>query len=89
MTTSLTTEPRAPERELGRLLALFRDELGVDVTERDLDTDLDVLPGWDSVHLLRLVMLLEQDTGMRLPLPDVLEARTVRRLHTLVADGRP
>lgn len=82
---------RRARHELADLIGLFRDELGVELTERDLDTDLDALPGWDSVHLLRLVMLLEEGSGRRLSLPDVLEARTVRRLHTLVgrAGGRP
>ncbi|MGW0737465.1 acyl carrier protein [Streptomyces sp. NPDC002851] len=87
-TESAGNEPARTESagtELAGLIALFRDELGVELTERDLDTDLDALPGWDSVHLLRLVLLLEEGTGRRLPLPDVLEARTVRRLHTLVS----
>ncbi|MHC0430222.1 acyl carrier protein [Streptomyces sp. O3] len=77
----LGNEPR-----LADLVRLFRDDLGVELSEPDVDTDLDALPGWDSVHLLRLVMLLEQGTGRRLPLPAVLEARTVRQLHALLAD---
>jgi acyl carrier protein len=75
------------EPTLTDLLALFTDQLGVEVSESDVDTDLDALPRWDSVHLLRLVMLVEAGTGRRLPLPAVIEARTLRRLHAVITAG--
>ncbi|MCX3061381.1 acyl carrier protein [Streptomyces beihaiensis] len=79
----LSTDPR-----LADVLGLFTDDLGVEVTERDVDTDLDELHGWDSVNLLRLIMLVEQATGRRLALPAFLEARTIRRIHALLGpDG--
>ncbi|WP_419992804.1 acyl carrier protein [Streptomyces boninensis] len=73
------------EPDLGDIVGLFRDDLGVELTAREADVELDDLPGWDSMNLLRLIMLVEQGTGRRLPLPDVLQARTVRQLHHLIA----
>ncbi|MFD7033105.1 acyl carrier protein [Streptomyces sp. NPDC059917] len=73
---------------LADFLRLLRDELGLDLTEQQAAADFDTLPAWDSVHLLRLVMLLEQETGRRVPVSSVLQARTMRQIHSLVTtDG--
>jgi acyl carrier protein len=64
-------------------VALVRDELGLPVTAEDAARSLDEVPGWDSVHLLWLLTVLEQATGRRLTMPDVLEAATLEGIYGL------
>lgn len=68
------------------LVALVRDELGLPVTIDDVGRNLDQIPGWDSMHLLLLSTTLEQRTGRRISLPDVLEASSLEGLYA-VATG--
>ncbi|MFP3992331.1 acyl carrier protein [Streptomyces sp. E11-3] len=57
----------------------------MDVWEVDLDTMVDELPVWDSVYLLRLLTVLEEDTGRALPMRLILEARTLEQIRTHAA----
>lgn len=62
------------------------DDLGLDVGgATGADTALTDLPGWDSLNLLRLVALLEQ-SGHRVPVHRLLEAHSLRDIHTLVKE---
>lgn len=62
---------------------LVSDELGVPVTAEDIGTNLDELPGWDSVNMLRLIVVMERVTGRSFSLPSFLEAQTLERIYTL------
>jgi acyl carrier protein len=64
---------------------LLRDELGLTVTAADLEVGFDELPGWDSLHLLWLLTLVERRTGRVVSLPEVLEAANLRDLYALVS----
>ncbi|MFJ7591005.1 phosphopantetheine-binding protein [Streptomyces sp. NPDC097617] len=76
-------------------LRAVREDLGLDLgldpaptaspAPRGADTRLVDLPGWDSLNLLRLVALLEE-SGHRVPVHRLLEARTLREIHTLVKE---
>ena len=66
-------------------LAIVRDEIGVPITDEDFERALDDVPGWDSVHLLSLLVALERSTGRRLSLPGLLEAPSLRGIYTLAA----
>ncbi|MEV6652585.1 phosphopantetheine-binding protein [Streptomyces sp. NPDC051219] len=63
---------------------LLEEELGFHLTPQDLDRPLDDLPEWDSVHLLRLVTVVESRTGRRLPVAGLLEASTLRQMYEVV-----
>lgn len=81
-----------PPADLPGFLDLISDELGLELTEEEAHHDLDALPSWDSVHLLRLVMLIEQETGRRVPVSAVLRARSIAQVHAEVlatAGARP
>lgn len=69
--------------DIDDFLALLRDDLGLDVTRADLDTKFDAVPGWDSVHLLQLLQLLERDLSRNLSLPEMLEAPNLARVYEL------
>ncbi|MES9544135.1 MULTISPECIES: acyl carrier protein [unclassified Actinomadura] len=67
------------------LVALVRDELGLPVTVETAGLEFDSLPGWDSVHLLWLLTVLEERTGRSLSMPDLLEAASLESVYALVA----
>lgn len=75
--------------DLGVLDVFLRtvgDDLGLDVGgPAGADTALGDLPGWDSLNLLRLVALLEE-SGHRVPVHRLLEAHSLRDIHTLVKE---
>jgi len=64
---------------------LVQDELGLDVSAERLDVGFDEVPGWNSLHLLRLVALLERETERALSVPDLLSAPTLGSVYALVA----
>ncbi|WP_406452512.1 phosphopantetheine-binding protein [Streptomyces sp. NBC_00876] len=71
---------------LDGFLRTVGDDLGLDVDgPAGADTALTDLPGWDSLNLLRLVALLEE-SGHRVPVHRLLEARSLRDIHTLVKE---
>ncbi|MEV6927920.1 acyl carrier protein [Dactylosporangium sp. NPDC051485] len=66
-------------------VGLLRDELSLEVSRADLGRRLDELPGWDSVHLLWLLTILEQRIGRPISLPELLEAQSLQELHERAA----
>jgi len=71
---------------LDAFLRIVGDDLGLDVEQpAGADLALTEVPGWDSLNLLRLVVLLEE-SGHRVPVHRLLEARSLRDIHTLVKE---
>ena len=70
---------------LDDFVALVRDELGLPVTTETVGVAFDELAGWDSVHLLSLLAVLERATGRRIALPDILQAPNLEHVYGLVA----
>lgn len=68
-------------------VALVREECGLDVRADDVAASLDELPGWDSLHLLTLATALERETGRRISLPDLLDARSLRQIYVVAVGG--
>lgn len=68
---------------LDDFLHLLHDEVGLPVDAADARADLDQVAGWDSVHLLTLLTVLERRTGRTLALPDVLQARSLADIYAL------
>lgn len=73
--------------EIGGLVELVRTELGVPVSVDDVDRELADLPGWDSMHVLWLVTLIEERTGRSVSVIDLLEAPTLAHIHGLMVSG--
>lgn len=86
--TNVWINDRSAMDEFADFLGLIRDELGLVLTEAEAAADFDTLPSWDSVHLLRLVGLVERETGRRVPVAGVFQARSLREIHCLVGPGR-
>ncbi|MGW1224577.1 phosphopantetheine-binding protein [Streptomyces sp. NPDC001478] len=71
---------------LDAFLLMVGDDLGLDVEGPDgADVPLTDVPGWDSLNLLRLLALLEE-SGHVVPVHRLLEARSLRDIHTLVKE---
>lgn len=68
-------------------LTFIRDGLGLPLTTADAARGLDEIPGWDSVHLLWLLTALEQETGLRVSLPDLLQASSLEEIYLTAVDG--
>jgi acyl carrier protein len=66
-------------------MALIRDELGLPVTAEDATREFDMISGWDSTYMLWLVAILEQKTGRRITVIDILEAPNLEHVFDLVA----
>jgi acyl carrier protein len=69
-------------------VALVHDELGLPVTVDDEARALHELPGWDSMHLLWLVGVLEQRTGRELRVVDILDAPNLRSIFEIAMSPR-
>ncbi len=69
---------------LDDFVTLLQDELGLDVTRENVGLPFDRVPGWDSVHMLSLLVIVERETERRVSLPDMLEASSLERLFELV-----
>ena len=65
-------------------LDLLRDELGLPIGPADLDRSLDEVPGWDSVHLIWLLSVLDQRTGRSIALPEAMTAGSLHGLYQAV-----
>ncbi|MFF3325069.1 acyl carrier protein [Streptomyces sp. NPDC002889] len=63
---------------------LLEEELGLHITPQDLDRPLDDVPEWDSVHLLRLVTVVENLMGRSVSVAGLLEAATFREMYDVV-----
>lgn len=73
---SITTE---------EFVQLVNDDIGIPVDASELEADFDALPGWDSLHLLKLVTALEKSTGKKVPVGRLLEARSLGQIHRLAS----
>ncbi|NEC66341.1 acyl carrier protein [Streptomyces sp. SID9727] len=62
---------------------LVREELGIPLADEDLAADLDRLPEWDSLYMLKLVTALERSTGRKLVVGRVLEARSLNAIYEM------
>ncbi|MQY11661.1 hypothetical protein SRB5_17800 [Streptomyces sp. RB5] len=62
------------------LIARVNEEFGIGLQPADADVDLADLAEWDSVHLLRLVALLEHELDRVLPVHDIIGARSLRAI---------
>lgn len=72
---------------LRSFLDLVGDDLGLDLEGPAVATvRLADLPRWDSVHLLRLVVLLERESGRRVPVRKILEAQSLKEIHALMEE---
>jgi hypothetical protein len=70
-------------------MALIRDELGLPVTVEDATREFDMISGWDSTYMLWLVAVLEQKSGRKITVIDILEAPNLEHVFGLVAGPSP
>ncbi len=66
-------------------IRLVRDELALPLAKQDLESDLDGVVSWDSLHMLRLVAAVERETGKRVLIGSLLTERSLRGIYSKVA----
>lgn len=64
-------------------LELLQTEIGVTLPADQATVALEEVAGWDSVHLLSVLSVLERTTGRPLPFADALQARTLQDIYEL------
>jgi acyl carrier protein len=69
---------------IDEFITLVSDEIGLSVTAADADRPLGDLPGWDSLHLVTLLSIVERRTGRAVSLPDVLQAGSLAGIYRVV-----
>jgi acyl carrier protein len=72
---------------LEEFVVLLREELLLPLTLADAHRDLHELAGWDSMHLLWLVGVLERRAGRVLNVVDLFEARSLEQIYTLACSA--
>ncbi|WP_441248503.1 acyl carrier protein [Kitasatospora sp. McL0602] len=66
-------------------IRIVRDELDLPLANADLERDFDQVVHWDSMHMIRLIAVLERETGRRLPIGRLLVQRSFRDIYQLVS----
>jgi hypothetical protein len=71
--------------DVNDFIVLVREELGLPIEPEVLDTAFDDLDSWDSVHLLKLLGVVESASGKSVSVPRVLRARSLREVYEVVS----
>ena len=71
-------------KDLDRFLELLRDELGLPLSAQQLDMPFAELEAWDSVHLLRLIGVMEETLGRPVSVPALARAGSLREVFEAV-----
>ncbi|MEV0172432.1 phosphopantetheine-binding protein [Streptomyces sp. NPDC050803] len=64
---------------------LIRTDLQLPLADDQFTSDFDELPDWDSLLLLKLVVLLERATGRPVPVSRLFETRSLQEIYDVVA----
>lgn len=67
--------------DIDGFLNLVSAELGLPIQREQAELPLESVPGWDSVHLLSLLTVLERETGRQISLPEVLQAKNLDEIY--------
>lgn len=60
---------------------LVREDLALPLTDDQFAADFDELPDWDSLLLLKLVVLLERATGHPVAVSRLFETRSLQQIY--------
>ncbi|WP_381799139.1 acyl carrier protein [Streptomyces niveus] len=66
---------------------LINDEIGMPLAPEQVAADFDELPDWDSLHLLKLITALESAIGRKVPVGEILQARSLKEIYDLAVSG--
>ncbi|GGT22201.1 acyl carrier protein [Streptomyces chromofuscus] len=86
-TDSAAAVPATGGFTLDDYVRLVTEEIGMPLAPGQVAADFDELPEWDSLHLLRLVTALEPAIGRRVPVGEVLQARSLKEIYDLAVTG--
>ncbi|MEU0526589.1 phosphopantetheine-binding protein [Streptomyces niveus] len=90
MSIDSTTPASVPDTggfTLDDYVLLINDEIGMPLAPEQVAADFDELPDWDSLHLLKLVTALESAIGHKVPVGEILQARSLKEIYELAVSG--
>lgn len=67
-----------------RILSIFCEELGLERDAVDDATAYDSTDAWDSLKHLQLVSRLEEEFGIELPVDDVIDMSTFKKVKEII-----
>ncbi|MCD8327079.1 MAG: acyl carrier protein [Lachnospiraceae bacterium] len=67
-----------------KFLEFIADIMDVDVAEISMDTGYKVYPEWDSLMMLNLIMEIEEEYQVRIPLERVGEIKTLGDMYDMI-----
>lgn len=68
---------------MNEFLAFVADVMNVDVSELSLAVEYKVFPKWDSLMMLNLIMEIEEEYGVSIPLEQAGDIKTLEDLYKL------
>ncbi len=68
-----------------RLIELFADELMVDATSLNDDSNPDTVEQWDSLAAMRLVAAIEETFTVNLSTAEIMKMRSIGIVRTVLA----
>lgn len=66
-------------------IRIVRDQLRLPLANPDVDGDFDQTVNWRSIHLVRLFVAMEKQTGLRVPVARLFEERTLSGIYGVFA----
>lgn len=73
------------DENVARLTAVFRDLFNDDTIVLSEQTTAADIPGWDSFNHINLVMMVENEFGIRLKTSEITHLKNVGELMNLIA----
>jgi acyl carrier protein len=73
------------DENVSRLTAVFRDLFNDDTIVLSEQTSAADIPGWDSFNHINLVMMVENEFGIRLKTSEITHLKNVGELMNLIA----
>lgn len=68
----------------GRLLLLLADEMGIDPSEIDEESNFETLARWDSQREIELAFMLEREYGIAIDRNEMTRLRSVHSIREIL-----
>ena len=67
------------EQIIDKVIALIRDIIDLDANFT-VDTEITTIKGWDSLTMVNIIIVIEENFGVRIPVNTLIETKTLRSI---------
>jgi acyl carrier protein len=67
------------EQIIDKVIALIRDIIDLDANF-NVDTEITTIKGWDSLTMVNIIIVIEENFGVRIPVNTLIETKTLRSI---------